>query len=221
MVPTKLQDVCLTPFYYTAFKCPVDIILLPDACEAYSNTFYLPARNSKEIDSRKIGSRFTNFTLEYKDIYDFALIKSLKIPGLTTNVLTKLVMEIPKMKDITKHSLNTKLRKINKIYPWSMLTITLRSGNCMLLGKHLSKRRKSKSININQHSHDKGIAMKELNCSPDPAVLRLLSSTSTTTSLKSVAQRELLQLPNTLRISQILPYSNTTEPKIEKSISNL
>ena len=44
-----------------------------------------PARNglSKEVDSRKIGSRFTNFTLEYKYIYDFALIKELQIPNLT------------------------------------------------------------------------------------------------------------------------------------------
>ena len=102
--------------------CPVDIIFLHDACEAYTNTFYLQAKNSlsKEVDSRKIGSRFTNFTLEYKDIYDFALIKRLQIPNLTTDELTKLVMEIPKMKDVTIHSPNAKLRKINKNYCWSM-----------------------------------------------------------------------------------------------------
>ena len=61
---------CLTESYYIKLKCPVDIIFIPNACEAHTNTFYLPARNSlnKEVDSRKISSRFTNFTLEYKDI---------------------------------------------------------------------------------------------------------------------------------------------------------
>ena len=62
------------------------------------------------------------------------------------------------------------------------------TGNCMLSGKHLNKRRKSKSIS--KHSHDKGITMKELNST----MSRPLSSTSTNNSLKSVAQRELPQL---------------------------
>ena len=239
VVPTKLQVVCLTSSYYIKLKCPVGIIFLPSACEACTNTFYLPARNSlsKEVDSSKIGNRFTNFTLEYRDIYDFALIKRLQIPNLTTNEVTKLAVEIPKMKHVTIHSLNAKLRKINKTYPWSMpdwlkiiLTITStiigtvfiviliylrRSGNCVLFGKHLKKKRKSKSIS--QHSHDEGIVMKELKHSPDTVVSRLLSSTSTITSLKSMAQRELPQLPN---VSQNLPHSNTLEPKIKKNISD-
>ena len=103
MVPTKLRVICLTSSYYIKLKCTVDIIFLPNACEAYTNTFYLPTRNSlsKELDSRKIGSRFTNFTLEYKDIYNFALIKGLQIPSLTTDELTKLATEIPKMKEVT------------------------------------------------------------------------------------------------------------------------
>ena len=119
MVPTKLQFICLTSSYYIKLKCPVDILFLSDACEAYTNSFYLPARNSlsKEVDSRKIGSRFTNFTLEYKDIYDFVLIERLQIPNLTTKELTKLAVEIHKMKDVTIHSLNNELRKINKNYP--------------------------------------------------------------------------------------------------------
>ena len=88
----------------------------------HTNTFYLPARNglSKEVDSRKINSRFTNFTLEYKDIYDFALIKGLQIPNLTTNELTKMATKIPKMKEVMIQSLNSKVREINRNYPWSM-----------------------------------------------------------------------------------------------------
>ena len=133
-------------------------------------------------------------------------------------------MEIPLMKEVTIHSLNTKLRKINRNYPWAMpdclkivlmITSTIigivsiviiiylrRTGNCMLSGKHLNKRRKLKPIS--QHSHDKGIAMKELNCPPNSTVSRPLSSISTNNSLKSLAQRELPQLPNT---SQNLPDS--------------
>ena len=99
---------------------PVDIISLPDASEAYTNTFYLPTRHSlsMEVDSRKIGSSLTNFTLEYKDIYDFALIKGLQTLNLTTDEVTKLATEIPKMNEVTIHSLNTKLRKVNRNYPW-------------------------------------------------------------------------------------------------------
>ena len=102
MVPTTLQVMCLTSSYYTKLKFPVNIIFLPDACEAYTNTFCLPARNSisKEVDSRKIGSTLTNFTLEYKDIYDFALIKGLQIPNLTTDELTKLATKIPECKKL-------------------------------------------------------------------------------------------------------------------------
>ena len=108
MVPTKLQVVCLISSYYIKCKCPVDVIFLPDTCEAYTNTFCLTARNSlnKEVDSSKIGSRFTTFTLEYKDMYDFLLLKKLQIPNLTTDELTKLATELPEMKDVMMYSLN-------------------------------------------------------------------------------------------------------------------
>ena len=108
MVSIKLHIVCLTSSYYIKLKCPLNIIFLPNACEAYTNTFYLPARNSlsKDVDSRKIVSRLTNFTLEYKDTYDFALIRSLQIPNLTTDELPKLATGIPKMQEVTIYSLN-------------------------------------------------------------------------------------------------------------------
>ena len=58
--------------------------------------------------------------LEYKDVYDIALIRGLQIPNCTTDELTKLPPKIPKMQEVIIHSLNTKLRKINRNYPWSM-----------------------------------------------------------------------------------------------------
>ena len=137
----------------------------------------------------------------------------------------KLATETPKMQEVTIHCLNTKLREINRNYPWSMpdwlkivLTITStiigivfivvmiylrRTGNCMLSEKHLNKRRKSKSVS--QHAHNKGIELEKLNYPQKCTMLRPLSSTSTNNSLKSVAQRELPQLPNT---SQNLPDSS-------------
>ena len=77
----------------------------------HTQTIYLPARSSlsKEVDSRKIGSMLTNFNLEYKVTYDFALIKDLQVPNLTTDKLTKSATEIPKMQEVTIHSLNPKL----------------------------------------------------------------------------------------------------------------
>ena len=205
MVPTKLQVICLMSSYYIKFKCSVDIIFLPNVCEAYTNTCYLPARNSlsKAVESRKIDSRFTNFTLEYKDIYDFALIRGLQIPNHTTDELTKLATEIPEMQEVTIYSLNTKLRENNKKNSSNIIGIAFvvvmiylrRTGNCMLSGKHLNKRRKSKSIR--QLTHNKGIKLKGLNYPQKSAMSRPLSSISTNNSLKSMAQRELPQLPNT------------------------
>ena len=122
MVPNKLQVICLTSSYYIKLKSPVDTTFLPDACEAYNNTFYLLARNSlrKRVNSRKIGRKLTNFTLENNSIYHFALIKGLQIPNLTTDELTKLATAIPEMQEVTIHSLNTTLREINRYYPWFM-----------------------------------------------------------------------------------------------------
>ena len=41
LVPTRLQVICLTSFYYIKLKGPINIIFLPNACEAYTKTFYL------------------------------------------------------------------------------------------------------------------------------------------------------------------------------------
>ena len=76
-------------------------------------------------------------------------------PNLTTE-LTKLATEIPEIQEVTMHSPNTKLREINRNYPWSMpdwlkivlmITSTIigivfivvmiylrRTGNCILWG---------------------------------------------------------------------------------------
>ena len=55
MVPTKLQVICLTSSYCIKLGYSVDIIFLCNACEAYTNTFYLHTRNSlsEEVDSTK------------------------------------------------------------------------------------------------------------------------------------------------------------------------
>ena len=46
MKPSKLHVVCLTSLYYIKIKFPIDIIHVPDACKAYTNTLFLSARNS-------------------------------------------------------------------------------------------------------------------------------------------------------------------------------
>ena len=65
MKPSKLWEICITSSYYIKLKFPIDIILIPDAHEAYINMFFLPGRNnfSKEIGSRKEGKQPTNFGL--------------------------------------------------------------------------------------------------------------------------------------------------------------
>ena len=205
-----MQVVCLSWSYYIKLKCPVDIIFLPNTCEAYTNTFYLPSRNSlsKEVDSRKIGSKLTNFTLEDKDVYDFALIKGLQIPNLTTDELTKLAIEMPEIQEVTIHSLKTKLKEINRNYPWLMpdwlkivLTVTStiigivfvvviylrRTSNCMLSGKHLNKKRKSKSI-IKALNWKNWIALRNLQCQDHyPASLPTIAK-------KSISDLQMVQV---------------------------
>ena len=75
MKPSKLQVVCLTSSYYVKLKFPIDVIHIPDACKAYTNTFFLPARNSLsiQIGSRKSENQHSNFDLDYTDVSDFYL----------------------------------------------------------------------------------------------------------------------------------------------------
>ena len=84
MRPSKLHVVCLTSSYYIKLKFPIDIIHVPDACKAYTNTFFLPARNnlSKEIGSRRPENQPSNFNLDYTDVSDFTLIRDINIPPL-------------------------------------------------------------------------------------------------------------------------------------------
>ena len=111
MKPSKLQVVCLTSSYYIKLKIPIDIIYICDACKAYTNIFFLSARNSlgKEIGSRKLGNKPTNFALDYTDVSDFTLVRDIQIPPLTKKELEKLATNIPKMAEVTVQSLNTKL----------------------------------------------------------------------------------------------------------------
>ena len=111
MKPSKLQVLCLTSSYYIKLKFSIDIIHIPDTCEAYTNMFFLPARNSlsKEIGSRKLGNQPTNFDLDYTDVSDFTLVRDTKIPPLTKKELEKLATNFPKMAEVTVQSLSTKL----------------------------------------------------------------------------------------------------------------
>ena len=127
------------------------------------------------------------------------------------------------MQEVTIYSLNTKLREINKSFPLVDARLAenttndylyhyrnnvcdccnlKKTGNCKLSEKHLNKKGKSKSIG--QFPHNEGIELKDLDIPQKLTTLRLLSCTSTNNSLKSMAQRELPQLPNT---SQNLPDS--------------
>ena len=56
-------------------QIPIDIIHIPDTCDAYTNMFLLPARNSlcKDIGSRKSKNQPSNFDLDYTDVSDFTL----------------------------------------------------------------------------------------------------------------------------------------------------
>ena len=149
----KLQIVCLTFLYYVKFKLPIDIIHVPDACEAY--TFFLPARNSliKEIGFRKSVNQPSNFDLDYADVSDFTLVRDINIPPLTKDELDRLPTNIPETVEVPVHTLSNKLQEINRNYTYTMpdwlkimLTITStiidtfvvvgviyakKSGNCL------------------------------------------------------------------------------------------
>ena len=103
MKPSKLQVVCLPSSYYVKLKFPIDIIHIPDACIANTNTFFLPARKSlsKEKGSRKSENQPSNFDLDYPDVSDFTLVRDINIPPLTKNELEKLATNIPEMAEVT------------------------------------------------------------------------------------------------------------------------
>ena len=104
--PPKLQVVCLTSSCYIKLKFPINIIHIPDACIAYTNTFFLPAGNShsKEIGSRKLEIQPSNFNLDYTNVSDFTLVRDINIPPLTKDELEKLTTNIPEMAEVTVHT---------------------------------------------------------------------------------------------------------------------
>ena len=89
--------------YQTQF--PIDIIHIPDACKAYTNMCFVPARNSlsKEIGSRKLGNKPNDFNLEYTDVSDFTLVRDIQIPPLTKKELENVGTNIPRMAEMTFH----------------------------------------------------------------------------------------------------------------------
>ena len=122
MRPSKLHVVCLTSLYYIKLKFPIDIIHVSDVCKAYTNTFFLPARNSlcKEIGSRRPENQPSNFNPDYTDVSDFTLIRDINIPPLTKDELKELATNIPEMEEVTVHTLSNKLQDININYPYTM-----------------------------------------------------------------------------------------------------
>ena len=92
MRPSKLHVVCLTSLYFIKLKFPIDIIHVPKACKAYTNMFFLPARNShsKEIGSRRPENQSSDFNLDYTDVSDFTLIRDINIPPLTKDELKRI-----------------------------------------------------------------------------------------------------------------------------------
>ena len=108
MKPCKLHIVCLTSSYYVKLKFPIDILHVPDACKTYTNTFFLPARNSlsKEIGSRKSVNQLSYFDLDYGDVSDFTLVRDINIPCLTKDELERLATNIPEMAEVTVHTLS-------------------------------------------------------------------------------------------------------------------
>ena len=120
--PSKLQVICPLSSCYIKLKVSIDIIHIPDAREAYTNTFFLLARNSlsKEIGSRKPGSKPTNFNLYYTDVSDFTLVRDIQIPPLTKKELENLATNIPEMAEVIVQSLSIKLQDINRSYPYTI-----------------------------------------------------------------------------------------------------
>ena len=214
MKPSRLQAVCLTSLHYIRLKFPINIIHISDACEAYTNMFFLSARNnlSKEKGSRKLGNKPTNFDLDYTDVSDFTLVRDIKIPPLTEKELENLAANIPKIAEVTVQLLSTKLQDINRNYPYTipdwlkiMLTVTStviaiiiiaviiyvkKSGNC-LLRKLLQNSRKKKKTNLNEFE------LREISRPHSISTSHPLMCRSTANRCHSLAQRQLPQLPNT------------------------
>ena len=239
MKPSKLQAVCLTSSYYIKLKFPIDIVQIPDACKAYTNTFFLPTRNSlsKEIGYRKLGNRPNIFNLNYTDVSDFTLVRDIQIPPLTKKELEKSATNMMKMVEVTVKSLSTKLKNIHRNYPFLMpdwlkimLTVTCtvviiivialiiyikKSGNC-LIGKHLQDNRKNGKTASNEFE------LTEINKSYDISISHPLSCSSTANSCHSLAQRQLPQLSNTSHYDQPdSPFHNLGQKAIQIDISKI
>ena len=141
----------------------------------------------------------------------FTLVRDIQILPLTKKEFENLFTKIPKIAEVTVQSLSTKLKNINKNYPYTipdrlkiMLTVTStvtiiivvaiiiylkKSGNC-LVRKHLWNNKKNEKTTSNEFE------LREITKSYNISMSHLLSCRSTTNSCHSLAQRQLPQLPN-------------------------
>ena len=139
-VKSTLHIACLTKTYYQVLKVPLDIIYLPEGCEAFNNFLLIPAHNdlTKEISPRKLGLKIRQFKLRYSEINDFTAVKMLKLEKLSPEQLQKLVHQIPEISNVPFQTVNDTIQEINENYPyvmpdWLKMTLTILGTIVMII----------------------------------------------------------------------------------------
>ena len=141
VITTKQQTMhisCLQGSNYLEPKFPIDIIHLPDSCEAITDTFTLPAHSRliKEVRPGCLGWQQYKFELKYSKIQDFTLMKEIKSKDITEKQLVTALNAVPHVSQLPVQDLTAQLTEITHILPLhnariSQDNINRDSNNCL------------------------------------------------------------------------------------------
>ena len=120
----KLQIQCLTTTNYIDIIPPFQLIKLPNSCEAYSPSIFIPAytvQNMLQKENR--GNRhFLGFDQEYVELTTFRLIKNSPLMKMSEEEIKHLSINLEPLTDIPVGQLPQQLKQISENYPQTFPT---------------------------------------------------------------------------------------------------
>ncbi len=122
LVSDRLFIQCLTETHYIDIQPPLQIIELPDSCEAHSKEILIPAYTEQSMtrELKPPKQRFLNLSEMHVDLMDLHLFQGPVFAKLSQIDLEAMSIELKPMENIPIEEIPVQLAQINKEYPYSM-----------------------------------------------------------------------------------------------------
>ena len=105
-------------------KPKLQLLFLPNACEAYSRNIYIPTtiEMKDSYPALTLHKRFLGFNLTYMNITDYWFMQSLNVAKLTPEQLELLAHKLPIYTMVIHDFLREQIQQIDENYPYPMPT---------------------------------------------------------------------------------------------------